>query len=141
MIPNHNLPTNSTNKIFRAGMNVTRMSIAYSPTSPVLQDVVQMASLKLLVNNYKVLLPLLIEQLENFIPGFDPGILENLDPTQLPDDVLDLLKILVNSVGYENSAELKGIYRNEESTRTVIAAVEFPDELLGEHFRDTPILK
>ncbi|CAG9094857.1 unnamed protein product [Plutella xylostella] len=126
--PAHTLQYSS---VVLAGMNVTTMSIAYSPTSPVLQDVVQMASLKLLVNNYKVLLPLLIEQLENFIPGFDPGILENLDPTQLPDDVLDLLKILVNSVGYENSAELKGIYRNEESTRTVIAAVEFPDELLG----------
>ncbi|KAJ8730119.1 hypothetical protein PYW07_017157 [Mythimna separata] len=109
------------------GMNASELSIAYSPDSEVLDDVMRTAVTNLLVLNMKDLIPIFIEKLpENFpVIEFPPDF--DLNSTE----VVEFIKSRIRVVPYRNSSLLRGIYINEETTRKVIAAVEFDDQLYG----------
>lgn len=107
-------------------MNLTRMSIAYSPTSPELEDVLRTAIAHLLLGNIKDMLPVIIEAIPE------------LEEIEWPPDIsinttaiIEMIKRFIRVDSYNSSTELRGIYVLEETTREVIAAVEFNDSLYG----------
>ncbi|KAJ0177200.1 hypothetical protein K1T71_007209 [Dendrolimus kikuchii] len=109
-----------------AVMNITKMSIAYSPTSPELDDVVRSAVSYLLVRNIDVI----IDSIFDLLPGnitieIPPDI--NINSTA----AVEFIKRFIPVTGYDNSSQLGTIYALEETTREVIAAVEFDDDLYG----------
>ncbi|XP_038212274.1 ATP-binding cassette sub-family A member 3-like [Zerene cesonia] len=110
------------------GMNITELSIAYSPTSPVLEDVMRTAVVDLFILNIKDIITLILDQISEF-----PDI-----PIEIPPDlnfnstlIYEIAKSLVKVQAYDNSHDLRGIYIDEIYTRKVLAAVEFDDDLLG----------
>lgn len=114
-------------------MNMTQLSIAYSPTSSELDDVVRTAVSRLLVRNIDVIL----DNVSNQLPGnitieIPPDIIDiiNMDPSI----AIEFIKRLITVHGYDNSTQLGTIYASEETTRKVIAAVEFDDDLFGENY-------
>lgn len=109
-------------------MNVTQMSIAYSPESEILEDVVRSATVNLFVSNARDLISVIQEQFP-LPPGIEipPDINVNITAVE------EFLKSLVRVDAYNSSAALRGIYVEEETTRKVIAAVEFSDDLYGEY--------
>nr|QBP34375.1 ATP-binding cassette sub-family A2 [Trichoplusia ni] len=111
-----------------AGMNLTQMSIAYSPKSPVLEDVVRTGITNLLVANAKDLIPVLIDNIS--IPGL-PGIEFPPDFDFNSTAIIEVLKSRIKIDPYNNSHELRGLYVQEDSTRKVIAGIEFDDKLFG----------
>ncbi|KAJ2946031.1 hypothetical protein O0L34_g4949 [Tuta absoluta] len=101
------------------GLNISPTSIfniAYSPESALLDDVVRTSAAKLILLNIRDLLP---------------GLLPVEIDTVAPDRILDVVKRLINVTAYENSTSLRGLYAIEETTRVVLAAVEFDDSLYG----------
>ncbi|XP_046959913.1 phospholipid-transporting ATPase ABCA3-like [Vanessa cardui] len=115
-----------------SGFNFSELSIAYSPQSPVLDDVIRNAMANLLTYNIKQFISI-IQQAPDFpdIPiDIPPDILENINSTLINE----IAKRLVRVKGYEKASELRGIYKTEQVTREVIAAVEFDDSLLGTNF-------
>lgn len=110
-------------------MNVTELSIAYSPDSEVLEDVIRTAVTNLLVQNMKDLIPIFIDNLPENFPEieFPPDI--DLNSTA----IIDFIKSRIKIVAYKNSTLIRGIYIDEETTRKVIAAVEFDDQLYGSY--------
>lgn len=165
-------------------MNISEMSIAYSPESEVLDDVLRSAVVELLVGNAADLIRLIIEEYPNLpdIPGITwpnitlppditwpnitlppeitwPNITLPPDITwpnvTLPPDITwpnvtlppdfnppdleslntsiiyEIVKSIIQLQPYNSSAALRGIYALEETTRKVIAAVEFDDSLYG----------
>ncbi|XP_047529226.1 phospholipid-transporting ATPase ABCA3-like [Vanessa atalanta] len=116
-----------------AGLNFSELSIAYSPQSPVLDDVIRNAMINLFSHNIKELISIIAEQEPDFpdIPiEIPPDIAENINSTL----ILEIAKRLVSVKAYRKSSELRGIYKNEQATREIIAAVEFDDSLLGINF-------
>ncbi|XP_052759277.1 phospholipid-transporting ATPase ABCA3-like [Galleria mellonella] len=110
------------------GMNLTRISVAYSPASDVLEDVVRSATLNFFVNNVVDLIKIILDRLtDKTVPSDIPVNLINLNLTSIHE----FLKSLVRIEAYNSSAELRGIYADEVYTRRVLAAVEFSDSLNG----------
>lgn len=145
------------------------MSIAYSPKSEVLEDVIRSSVAHLLLdrNNVKDLITVILERLPDLppiqippdinlpdinLPGINlteinlpdvnltdinlPNI--NLTDINLPDlenlnttVIFEILKSLIRVQAYNYSIDLRSIYAYEETTRKVIAAVEFDDNLHG----------
>ncbi|KAL4712265.1 hypothetical protein ACJJTC_004027 [Scirpophaga incertulas] len=112
-------------------MNFTKLSIAYSPESEVLDDVVRTAVADLLVLNAIDLIKVILDN-EN-VPGIPlpPDI-------QLPDLgsvnttlIHEFIKTLIRVQSFNTSTELRNIYTDEENIRDTIAAVEFEDHLYG----------
>lgn len=110
-------------------MNVTQLSIAYSPTSPVLEDVVLSAVVNIVIENLDIL-PRVLDLLEENFPDF-PTIPPDLISHLTPEIINLVIRNLTTVYAFNNSDELRALYRKEETTRIVIAAVEFDDELLG----------
>lgn len=109
-------------------MNISRMSVAYSPTSPELDDVVRSAMLNLFVRNGRDLIPIIAEA--------DPGLFP--PDFEIPPDIslnttniVDIIKSLIRVTAYNSSDDLRGLYIQEETTRKVIAAFQFDDSLRG----------
>lgn len=107
-------------------MNATELAIAYSPTSPVLHEVMKSSLSNLILNN--------------LIDNIDTETLQNITGIVIPPDfninninasIIEALGDNLNVLNYENSHELRGLYIQEETTRRVIAAVEFDDQLYG----------
>lgn len=87
-----------------------------------LDDVVRSAVVNLLILNIRDLLPTLFPDLADV----------ELRPKNLNRTVIfELLKIFVKVKAYNSSAELEGIYGQEEETQKVLAAIEFDDNLKG----------
>ncbi|XP_041978072.1 phospholipid-transporting ATPase ABCA1-like [Aricia agestis] len=113
-------------------MNYTKISIAYSPESPVLENVIRNAVVNLAVRN-------LINQIE-LPPDFElppdleipPDIIDNWNTTE----IINIVKGLVRVTAYNSSEDLKSIYYDEAVIREVLAAVEFDDNLL--HSEELP---
>lgn len=105
---------------FRFGLDCPNVSIAYSPTSPVLEDVVRNAITNLLIQNMEDLIARLPIEIE-----LPPTI--EINSTA----ILDWIKSRIRVQAYNNSHETRGIYIEEENTRRVIAVVEFDDKLYG----------
>ncbi|XP_075973498.1 phospholipid-transporting ATPase ABCA3-like isoform X2 [Anticarsia gemmatalis] len=116
-IPVHTL-NHSTSVI--AGMNTSQLAIAYSPTSPVLEDVVRSAMTNLVMENMRDLLPIVVENFPNIT-----------DDIELPSVIEEIVRRSIQIQEFNNSNELRGLYIKEETTRMVIAAVEFDDALFG----------
>ena len=117
-------------------MNATELAIAYSPESPILDDVIRAAVTNLLVQNFKDLLPIFKEKIKEnytFVPPVDFPIIELPPDFDLNSTIIDFIKSRVKIVPYKNSTDLRGIYIDEETTRKVIAAVEFDDKLYGKY--------
>lgn len=110
---------------FRAGMNITQMSIAFSPRSDLLEEVVRSASARLMLQNAQDLLPFIIELLPDIPIDIPPDLLNSTL-------IYEVLKSLVKVDPYNTNAELRSIYSEEITTRKVIAAVEFDDSLFGQ---------
>ncbi|XP_035432453.1 phospholipid-transporting ATPase ABCA1 [Spodoptera frugiperda] len=102
------------------GLDCPNVSIAYSPTSPVLEDVVRNAITNLLIQNMEDLIARLPIEIE-----LPPTI--EINSTA----ILDWIKSRIRVQAYNNSNETRGIYIEEENTRRVIAVVEFDDKLYG----------
>lgn len=142
-------------------MNATQMSIAYSPRSEVLEDVVRSAITNMIIQNAD-LIPEIIEQLpESLRPNVTVTIPESIRnitsqwsitlpeiitiPVNIiPDKVWPVLSIFLRSIiqvtPYDKSLELRGLYAKETDTRKVIAAVEFDDALYGKSTKtDLPL--
>ncbi|KAI8435957.1 hypothetical protein MSG28_004122, partial [Choristoneura fumiferana] len=121
------------------GMNVTRLSIAYSPESPVLDDVIRSAVTTLITRNIRSLISVILELFPEFnFPDFPdlPELPDLPDLPEIPDSIngtiiADIIKKLIRVHAYNNSESLRSIYSSEEITREVIAAVEFSDDLYG----------
>lgn len=141
-------------------MNRTRMSIAYSPRSEALEDVVRSATAKLLLRNAN-LIPEIIrrirnatsehgdspfsQSIQNFtlpcnitLPDIDlPENLPEIVPDKIDIDwsiVYTMLRSCINVIPYNQSSELRGIYAEEAETRKVVAAVQFDDALFGKFY-------
>nr|QJX58398.1 truncated ATP-binding cassette sub-family A member 2 [Pectinophora gossypiella] len=118
-IPAHTLNYSVT---VLGGMNLTRMSMAFSPENAVLRDVVSSATTKLLLKNMRDQVLPIIEALPIEIP---PGLVNS-------SQVYEIVKLFVDEnvvTGYNSSAAMRGIYAEEEATRRVIAGIEFDDSL------------
>ncbi|CAK1547174.1 unnamed protein product [Leptosia nina] len=101
------------------GMNITQMSVAYSPENPLLEDIVRTAVVKLFFKN--------IRDIVNQIPDF-PDIPIDGNSTLI---IQEIVKSLVKVQAYNSSQDLRGIYLDEIYTRRVLAAVQFDDDLKG----------
>nr|XP_021189988.2 phospholipid-transporting ATPase ABCA3 [Helicoverpa armigera]XP_049699930.1 phospholipid-transporting ATPase ABCA3 [Helicoverpa armigera]XP_049699931.1 phospholipid-transporting ATPase ABCA3 [Helicoverpa armigera]WRX06183.1 ABCA2 [Helicoverpa armigera] len=123
-LPAHTL-NYSTNILY--AMNMEELSIAYSPASPVLDDVMRTAVINLLTANMKDLIPIFIDNLPPGIANitFPPDV--NLNTSVIEEFVKSRIRV----VPYNSSYEIRGIYIDEETTRSIIAAVEFDDKLYG----------
>lgn len=104
----------------------TELSIAYSPASTELEDVVRSAMANLLTRN--------LMEVQDFISVI-AGILDIPDLVIPPDldfaPIYALIKRFVRVREYNSSAEMRGLYADEVTTRRVIAAIEFNDLLYG----------
>lgn len=107
-------------------MNLTKMSVAYSPTSPELDDVVRSAVSNMMVRNVPILIPVIAGYLNITLPDID---LPDVNSTQ----IVEFVKGLINVTSYRNSDELSGVYNSEDVLRQVIAAIQFEDDLLGNY--------
>lgn len=107
-------------------MNLSEMSIAYSPENPILEDIVRTACVNLFVDNIRDILELVISQIPDF-PEIPPDI--NFNSTF----IIEIAKFLVKVRPYNNSHDLRSIYVDEIFTRKVLAAVEFDDDLAGQY--------
>ncbi|KOB73895.1 ATP-binding cassette sub-family A member 7, partial [Operophtera brumata] len=98
----------------------TRLSVAYSPTSPELDDVVRSAMANLIVRNMKEinLLPIINETLPipglEIPPDFDINDL-NINSTR----IYEIIKRVLIVHPYNSSDELRGLYAQEETIREV----------------------
>lgn len=118
---------------------MTRLSIAYSPESPILEDVIRSAATTLITRNLRGLLSIILEQFPEFdfpdLPDL-PELPDLPDLPEIPDSIngtviADIIKRIIRVHAYNNSESLRSIYYSEEITREVIAAVEFSDDLYG----------
>lgn len=100
--------------------------MAYSPQSPILDDVVRSAVVNLLALNIRDLISIIAEQ-ENISPPFPIEIPPDLNTTI----IYEIAKRLVRITPYNSSSQLRGIYKDEQAIRRVIAAIQFDDSLLG----------
>ncbi|CAH4032670.1 unnamed protein product [Pieris brassicae] len=107
-----------------SGMNLSEISIAYSPENPILEEVIRTACVNLFVDNIRDILDLIISQIPDF-PEIPPDI--NLNNSF----IIEIAKFLVKVRPYSNSHDLRSIYVDEVFTRKILAAVEFDDELAG----------
>lgn len=138
-------------------MNLSELAVAYSPSSPILEDVVRNAISKLFAANNALLKKGMSNQINlpnlNIInntvtlPSNVSGI--NLkwnitlpDKIKLPvnmsiHDLLstmiknEMLKNLLDIHAYNKSHDLKSVYSSEKAIRSVICAIEFDDSLIG----------
>lgn len=115
-------------------MNLSQLSIAYSPENEVLEDVVRSSVAMMLTRNIADLFPLVAEMF--------PDLVANIPPELISVEVAyGLLKAAVRVEGYNSSADLRSIYYDEQETRRVIAAVQFPDYLSGWFSDHLPYLR
>lgn len=91
-------------------MNLTNLSLVYSPTSPIVESVL-MNSLFALFGANAVLLPLFSNVTSK--------------------DVSNGLHNFITIRGFDSKNDLSHIYLQEEASRSIIAAVQFDDSLLG----------
>lgn len=110
-------------------MNHSELAIAYSPESEVLDDVIRTAVTNLIVENIRDLLPIIIEIIPDFPIDEVPPDLINFNSTA----IIDYIKSRIRVIPYKNSTVIRGVFINEETTRQVIAAVEFDDRLHGQY--------
>ncbi|XP_026332443.1 uncharacterized protein LOC113239607, partial [Hyposmocoma kahamanoa] len=138
-------------------MNLSELSIAYSPRSPVLEEVVKGAMSKLFDANHDVIKRAMSNQIN--LPNLTivnntiilPSNVSGIDlkwNITLPDNITlpinatvqdflatliknEILKSLLNIKAYNTSSDLKRVYFNEKATRAVICAIEFNDSLAG----------
>lgn len=110
------------------GLNISQLSLAYSPKSDVLDSVVRGAVINLFAHNIKDIIDMIREQEDPDLPDF----------SKIPPDIefnatriYEIAKEFVRIRGYNNSSDLIRIYSDEQSVREVIAAVEFDDQLFG----------
>lgn len=108
---------------FRQGLNLTELSLAYSPQSPVLEDVIRTAVVNLFARNLNDLISIIIEQ--------EPDIPIEIPPDIDISEIHEYLKKYVRLTAYNRSSEMRAIYSDEQEIRKVVAAVEFDDSLLG----------
>ncbi|XP_059047165.1 phospholipid-transporting ATPase ABCA1-like [Achroia grisella] len=132
-VPVHSLTVSSLSIL--VGMNLTRMTVAYSPESEVLEDVVRRATTNFFRSNVvdliKIILKIILEKILENMP-IPPDITLPTDTTDLNSiSINNFLKSLIKIEAYNSSADLRGIYSNEVYTRRVLAAVEFNDTLHG----------
>ncbi|CAH2236791.1 jg8550 [Pararge aegeria aegeria] len=124
-IPAHTL--NFSRTVF-AGLNITHLSIAYSPKSDVLDSVVRSAVVNLFAQNILDIYDMIKDQDDPELPDF-PEIPPDIELNSTL--IYEIAKELVRIKEYNSSAELIQVYRDKQSIREVIAAVEFDDALLG----------
>lgn len=106
-------------------MNVTQMSIAYSPQNDVLEGVITDAVSDILISNAADLIKLPGLNI-TLPPDFD---LEAVNQTTILEVLKSVIDLRVQ--GYPSRADLKTIYSREEIVWTTLAAVEFDDSLHG----------
>ncbi|CAB3224162.1 unnamed protein product [Arctia plantaginis] len=108
-----------------AGLDPGTLKIAYSPTSPILEEVLMSAMATLVAENKN----LLSQNLD--LRRRKPTFIRN----QISRRYLPMIEApLINDspvIAFANSNELNGLYAKEKTTRTVLAAVEFDDRLSG----------
>lgn len=105
-------------------MNTSQMILAYSPQSPILEDVMQSAVINLVTQNLETIIPILNGQ----FPELEiPSNRDVFNETTIED----IAKIFITVQGYNSSQSLSNIYSSEDVVRKVIAAVEFNDALYG----------
>lgn len=104
----------------------TEFSLAYSPASTELEDVVRSAMANLLTRNLMD-----NQDLLSIIAGIldIPDIV--IPPDFDPAPIFEIIKRLVRIREYNSSSEMAGLYADEMTTRKVIAAIEFDDLLYG----------
>lgn len=138
-------------------MNLSALTIAYSPKSAILEEVIRNAMTRLLTINQnlikkgmsnQIVLPIL-NVVNNTItlPSNISGVALKWNITLPPtltipknwalSDYLatmitnEMLKSLVNIKAYNKSSDLADIYSTETETRAVLCAIQFNDSLLG----------
>ncbi|XP_045771590.1 ATP-binding cassette sub-family A member 2-like [Maniola jurtina] len=121
-IPAHTL--NFSRTIFM-GLNISQLSLAYSPKNDVLDGVVRGAVVNLFAHNIRDIIDMIREQDGPDLPDF-PEI-----PPGIELNATEIVKQFVRIKAYNNSSDLIRIYNDEQSIREVIAAVEFDDQLFG----------
>lgn len=107
-------------------LDFREISIAYSPQSPILDDVVRSAVVNLFALNLRDLISIIADQEINI-----PDI-----PIEIPNDlnttiIFEIAKRLVKITPYNSSSQLRSLYGDEQDIRRVIAAIEFDNNLLG----------
>lgn len=110
----------------RTQLNETEISIAYSPASIELEDVVRSAFANLLTRNLRDnldLLPIIAEILD--IPDLE------LPPDLDLSPIYAIVKRFVKIHEFNTSYDMSGLYADEENTRRVIAGIQFDDLLHG----------
>ncbi|XP_028174675.1 ATP-binding cassette sub-family A member 1-like [Ostrinia furnacalis] len=142
------LPAQSLNNSIQifAGLNVTNLSIAYSPRSEALEDVLRSSMANLLLNNAFDLIRIITDLWPAEPPFPLPANITwpETPPVTLPPDldwpdlegvnktlIYEFLRTLIRVQPYNSSVDLRTIYAYEERTKQVIAAVEFDDSLFG----------
>ncbi|OWR47004.1 ATP-binding cassette sub-family A member 7 [Danaus plexippus plexippus] len=110
-----------------AGLNISKLSVAYSPESPVLETVIQNALVNLFTPNIKDLIQIIKDNWgEGGLPSpIPPNVINN------PAIIGDIVKLLIRIQPYNNSRALETVYSEEKAIREVIAAVQFDNDLLG----------
>lgn len=106
------------------GLNISQLSIAYSPKSDVLDDVLRSAVVNLFAQNILGIMDMINDHDNITLPEIPPDI-------ELNSTIYEIAKRLVRVTEYKSSKDLIRIYSDEQSVREVIAAVEFDDQLLG----------
>ncbi|CAH0397901.1 unnamed protein product [Chilo suppressalis] len=125
--PAHSIDLDNTSILVYTELNHRELSIAYSPKSEALDDVIRSAVVNLLIRNVADIIKDNVDFPEINLP---PGIVIP-DHGNLTSTILEIIKSLIRVDSYNTSADLRSIYDDERTTRSVIAAVEFEDRLLG----------
>ncbi|XP_072932012.1 phospholipid-transporting ATPase ABCA3-like [Epargyreus clarus] len=117
-IPAHTL---NYSALVLSGFNLTRMSVAYSPENPLLTNLIRRSILNLFARNILDLIAIIMEKYPDLPPPPDL----NLNSTEVSEYLMRFIRV----DPYESSADLKGIYAEEITTRKVLAAIQFEDRL------------
>ncbi|XP_026317826.1 ATP-binding cassette sub-family A member 3-like [Hyposmocoma kahamanoa] len=138
-------------------MNLSELSIGYSPQSPILEEVVKAAMAKLFAANDDIIKRAMSNQIKlpnltvvnntitlpSNVSGIDlkwnitlPDKIKLPDNTTIQDFLATLIKNeivknLLNVKAYNKSSDLNNIYSKEKTTREVLCVIEFSDSLAG----------
>lgn len=117
-------------------MNISNLSIAYSPRSPILEEVLKSAMHTLQEVNPGVFKQAISRQITWHSLSVDDKTLSspsNVSSVRSRPTVINVRAVndLIKVIPYDKSADLETLYAEEEVIRSIICAIEFNDSLAG----------
>lgn len=118
-------------------MNISNLSVVYSPRSPILEEVLKSAMVTLQKVNPRVLKQAISRQITwRSLSVQDRTLLSssNVSSVRSRPPVINIRAkkdFIIKVIPYNKSADLETLYADDQVIRSVICAIEFNDSLVG----------